>query len=60
MARQRVRAETTWQSAKREHKKVQRELAAAACTGTVPNTQEHWKQVGRYNVLEEILWEQDK
>lgn len=60
MARQRLRADTTWKAAKREHKRSQRELAKVACTGEAVNTQAHWRLVGRYQVLEEILWEVDK
>lgn len=60
MARQRVRENQTWSLAKAKYKKPQRELAEVACSGTAPNTQEHWKLVGRYQVLSEILWEQDK
>lgn len=60
MARQRLRAETTWKLAKAEHKKARRELAAVGMRGEAVNTVAHWKLVGRYQVLEELLWEVDK
>lgn len=60
MARQRVRAELTWKSAKAAHRSVERKLAQQACTGKEINTQEHWKNVGRYEQLNELLWECDK
>lgn len=65
MARQRVRAQTTWESAKAHHRALERKLARKTLSfdgdrGPALNTQEHWKDVGRYQVLEEILWDQDK
>lgn len=66
MARQRVRAELTWKAAKAERKTLVEKLAkkAIASAGSGPangyNTQEHWKDVGKYELLNGLLWECDK
>ena len=60
MARQRLRAQMTWESARGTLKKLERELAQQACTGEAINTIPHWRKVGAYLALSEILWECDK
>jgi hypothetical protein len=60
MARQRVRESSTWRAAKAGYKSAQERLALQACTGEAINTQDHWKLVGRYYALRDILWAVDR
>lgn len=64
MARQRVRADMAWNLARQKHKDVERKLAhkVVASRGALVqfNSGDDWKDVGRYEVLGELLWECDK
>lgn len=64
MARQRIRADQTWLLACQKRKALVEKLASLAISNagaTVRyNDQGHWQDVGRYNLLNEILWDCDK
>jgi hypothetical protein len=53
-----------WNLARQKHKAVERKLAnrVVASRGAVVqfNSGDDWKDVGRYEVLGELLWECDK
>lgn len=64
MARQRVRAESTWAAARAARKALVEKLAKWTVdnvSGQINlNSVGHCQDVGRYKALTEILWECDK
>jgi hypothetical protein len=66
MASKRVRAELMLDSAKSDRKRLLEKLAEKATRNAGNsdcgwlNTPDHWQDVGRYKLLNELLWECDK